>query len=33
MPRGGGFVQAHIYHIYNPVGRGEAPFKLDDEAE
>jgi REP element-mobilizing transposase RayT len=27
------FVDGLIYHVYNRVGRGEAPFKLDDEAE
>jgi putative transposase len=34
MPRRGRvFVEGLIYHVYNRVGRGEAPFKLDDEAE
>jgi len=27
------FVEGLTYHVYNRVGRGEAPFKLDDEAE
>ncbi len=27
------FVEGLIYHVYNRVGRGEAPFKLDDEAD
>ncbi len=27
------FVEGLIYHVYNRVGRGEAPFKLGDEAE
>ncbi len=26
------FVEGLIYHVYNRVGRGEAPFNLDDEA-
>ena len=26
-------VEGLIYHMYNRVGRGEAPFKLDDEAQ
>ena len=34
MPRRGRvFVEGLIYHVYNRVGRGEAPFKLVDEAE
>ncbi len=27
------FVEGLTYHVYNRVGRGEAPFKLEDEAE
>jgi len=27
------FVEGFIYHVYNRVGRGEAPFKLADEAD
>jgi len=27
------FVEGLIYHVYNRVGRGEAPFKLADEAD
>ena len=27
------FVQGLIYHVYNQVGRGEAPFRLDEEAD
>jgi REP element-mobilizing transposase RayT len=27
------FVEGLIYHVYNRVGRGEAPFRLDDEAD
>jgi REP element-mobilizing transposase RayT len=27
------FVEGFVYHVYNRVGRGEAPFKLDDEAQ
>ena len=27
------FVEGLIYHVYNRVGRGEAPFKLEDEAQ
>jgi putative transposase len=27
------FVEGLIYHVYNRVGRGEAPFKLGDEAQ
>jgi REP element-mobilizing transposase RayT len=27
------FVEGVIYHVYNRVGRGEAPFRLDDEAD
>jgi putative transposase len=26
------FVEGLIYHVYNRVGRGEAPFKLSEEA-
>jgi REP element-mobilizing transposase RayT len=27
------FVEGFIYHVYNRAGRGEAPFKLEDEAD
>jgi REP element-mobilizing transposase RayT len=27
------FLDGLTYHVYNRVARGEAPFKLDDEAE
>ena len=27
------FVEGLTYHVYNRVGRGEAPFKLEDEAQ
>jgi REP element-mobilizing transposase RayT len=27
------FIEGLIYHVYNRVGRGEAPFKLADEAD
>jgi len=27
------FVEGLTYHVYNRVGRGEAPFRLDDEAD
>ena len=27
------FVEGLIYHVYNRAGRGEAPFKLEDEAD
>ena len=27
-----GFVEGLIYHVYNRARRGEAPFKLEDEA-
>ncbi len=27
------FVEGMVYHVYNRVGRGEAPFKLEDEAQ
>ena len=26
------FVEGLVYHVYNRAGRGEAPFKLEDEA-
>ena len=27
------FVEGLIYHVYNRAGRGEAPFKVEGEAE
>ena len=27
------FVEGLIYHVYNRAGRGEAPFKLEEEAD
>jgi hypothetical protein len=27
------FVNGLVYHVYNRVRRGEAPYNLDDEAE
>jgi hypothetical protein len=27
------FIEGPTYHVYNRVGRGEAPFKLEEEAE
>ncbi|HQT95051.1 MAG: hypothetical protein B7Z68_03205 [Acidobacteria bacterium 21-70-11] len=31
--RSRGLVEGLIYHVYNRAGRGEAPFKLEDEAD